>query len=160
MRHTPSISIKSISFAVRYITLPENDRITRKYLRDDSMPHVGELAKQTSLMFVNTHFSLEGAKPWSPQIIELGGIHIKESKELDVEIKSILDSANDGVIYVSWGSMIRAESLPEHKRNSLLKAFGTFKKQQVIWKWENETLPNQPDNVFIRKWLPQKKILC
>lgn len=55
--------------------------------------------------------------------------------------------------------MIRAETLPEAKRNCLLKAFGSFK-QKVLWKWENITLPNQPSNVFIRKWMPQREILC
>lgn len=55
--------------------------------------------------------------------------------------------------------MIRAETLPESKRNSLLKAFGSFK-EKVLWKWENTTLPNQPANVFIRKWMPQREILC
>lgn len=70
-----------------------------------------------------------------------------------------MDNADHGVIYVSWGSMIRAESLPPEKRESLLKAFGSFK-QRVLWKWENDTLPNQPSNVYIRKWMPQRDILC
>lgn len=55
--------------------------------------------------------------------------------------------------------MIRAETLPDEKREGLLKAFGSFK-QTVLWKWENDTLPNQPANVHIRKWLPQRDILC
>lgn len=92
-------------------------------------------------------------------VVELGGFHIKESQPLDSEIKEILDSAKDGVIYVSWGSMIRAETLPEDKRTSLLKTFGSFK-QTVLWKWGNETLENQPKNVHIRKWMQQREILC
>lgn len=111
------------------------------------------------MMFVNTHYSFTGSRPNAPTVLELGGIHIKDAKPLDPELKAILDSAKEGVIYVSWGSMIRAESLPEEKRNSLLKAFGSFK-QKVLWKWENETLPNQPKNVHIQKWMPQRDILC
>lgn len=123
------------------------------------MPHLGELIQDTSMMFVNTHYSFTGSRPNAPTVLELGGIHIKDAKPLDPELKAILDSAKEGVIYVSWGSMIRAESLPEEKRNSLLKAFGSFK-QKVLWKWENETLPNQPKNVHIQKWMPQRDILC
>lgn len=123
------------------------------------MPHLRELVKETSLLFVNSHFSFGGSRPYAPTIIELGGIHIKEAKPLDEEIKGILDSAKDGVIYVSWGSMIRAETLPEDKRNSLLKSFGSFR-QTVLWKWENDTLTNQPKNVHIRKWMQQREILC
>lgn len=33
-------------------------------------------------------------------------------------------------------------------------------KQKVIWKFENESLPNVPENVLIRKWLPQTDILA
>lgn len=48
------------------------------------MPEVSELVKETNLMFVNQHFSLSGAKPLPPSIIELGGIHIQKAKTLDV----------------------------------------------------------------------------
>lgn len=124
------------------------------------MPYLGELIKETSMMFVNTHYSLSGSKPTSQSVIEIGGIHIKEAKPIDPELEAILNSSSEnGVIYVSWGSLIRADTLPEVKRNSLLKSFGSLK-QKVLWKWENETLPNQPKNVFIRKWMPQRDILC
>lgn len=123
------------------------------------MPHIRELVKSTSLMFVNSHYSFEGSRPYTPTIVELGGIHIKEANVLDADIKEILDSAKDGVIYVSWGSMIRAETLPEDKRTSLLKAFGSFR-QTVLWKWENSTLTDQPKNFHIRKWMQQREILC
>ncbi|XP_031630557.1 UDP-glucuronosyltransferase 1-3-like isoform X2 [Contarinia nasturtii] len=142
-----------------YISLRQIDTLTRKYLRDENMPHLSELVKETSLMFLNTHYSLEGSRPNPPSIIEIGGIHITEPKPLDPELESFLNSAEDGVIYVSWGSLIRAATLPEDKRNHLLKAFGSFK-QKVLWKFENETLANQPSNVLIRKWMPQKDILC
>lgn len=131
----------------------------RKYLKDDNLPYLGDLVKSTSLMFVNTHYSINGAKPLPPTVIEIGGTHIGEPQPLDKDIQNILDSAVDGLIYVSWGSMIRAETLPENKRNAFIAALGSFK-QQVLWKWENDTLPNRPKNVIIRKWMPQREILC
>lgn len=33
-------------------------------------------------------------------------------------------------------------------------------KQRVIWKFEDGSIPNQPENVLIRKWLPQNDILA
>lgn len=123
------------------------------------MPKISELIKDTSMMFVNSHHSFTGSRAKTPNILELGGIHIKESRQLDPELKAILDSAKNGVIYVSWGSMIRADTFPVEKRTSLLKTFGTLK-QKVLWKWENDTIPDQPENVFIRKWMPQKEVLC
>lgn len=137
----------------------EGDGLMRKYLKDDSIPYLGDLVLGTSMMFANTHYSLNGPKPYPPTVLEIGGIHIKEPKPLDKDFQKILDSAADGVIYVSWGSMIRSDSLPEYKRNAFVSAFGTLK-QTVLWKWENETIPNQPKNVIIRKWMPQRDILC
>lgn len=32
-------------------------------------------------------------------------------------------------------------------------------KQKVLWKYENETLPGNPGNIMIGKWLPQRDIL-
>lgn len=29
----------------------------------------------------------------------------------------------------------------------------------VLWKFENDSLPNLPKNVFIKKWLPQQDVL-
>lgn len=55
--------------------------------------------------------------------------------------------------------MVRAETMPEEKREAIVHALGKLK-QRVLWKWENDTLPNQPPNVFIRKWMPQRDILC
>lgn len=55
--------------------------------------------------------------------------------------------------------MVKADSLSEEKREAILHALGKLK-QRVLWKWENDTLPNQPPNVFIRKWMPQREILC
>lgn len=139
--------------------MSETDKIIQKHFKNDEIPSITELVKETSLMFVNSHYSFSGSRPNAPQVVELGGIHIKEEKPLDTKLKAILDSATDGVIYVSWGSMIRAESLPYDKRNAFLKVFGLFK-QKVLWKWENETLPDQPENVYIQKWMPQRDILC
>jgi len=48
--------------------------------------------------------------------------------------------------------------MPETKRNAILRAFSKVK-QQVLWKWESDTLPGQPSNVKLGKWLPQSDIL-
>lgn len=148
-----------LKWMFRLLTAPPTNTLIRKYIGED-VPDVNELASRTSLMFVNQHYSLSGVKPLGPNVVELGGIHISDTfKPLDKDLKRFLDSADHGVIYISWGSMIRATTLPDEKREAILKALGQFK-QKVLWKWENETLPNQPQNVLIRKWMPQKEILC
>lgn len=46
-------------------------------------PDVNELSKKVSMIFVNQHYSLSGAKHLSPNVIELGGVHIAKPKPLE-----------------------------------------------------------------------------
>lgn len=142
----------------RWVFHPAANKLLQNYL-GDGIPDVGELVKKTSLLMVNQHFSMAGSKPLPASVIEIGGIHIGKAKPLDAELQKLLDKADHGVIFISWGSMIRAESMPSERRDALMKALGQFK-QQVIWKWENETVPNKPKNLYVRSWLPQRDILC
>jgi glucuronosyltransferase len=41
---------------------------------------------------------------------------------------------------------------------AFLEAFSKLK-QRVLWKWETDSLPEQPSNVKLDKWLPQSDIL-
>ena len=75
------------------------------------------------------------------------------------DLQSLLDNAKHGVIYVSWGSLIKAHTMPKEKRVAMVNAFRKMK-QTILWKYENETIPETADNLHIRKWLPQMEILC
>jgi UDP:flavonoid glycosyltransferase YjiC (YdhE family) len=74
------------------------------------------------------------------------------------ELQKYLDEAPDGVIYFSMGSHLQGNLMPEYKRNAFLGAFSKLK-QRVLWKWESDTLPGQPSNVKLGKWLPQSDII-
>jgi glucuronosyltransferase len=56
------------------------------------------------------------------------------------------------------GSNLQSAQIPESKRNAFLEVFSKLK-QQVLWKWETDTLPGKPKNVKLGKWLPQSDIL-
>jgi glucuronosyltransferase len=56
------------------------------------------------------------------------------------------------------GSIVKAKNFPENIREAFVRAFGRIK-QKVLWKYENETLPNKPDNVRISSWIPQRDIM-
>jgi glucuronosyltransferase len=74
------------------------------------------------------------------------------------DIKTYLDEASDGVIYFSLGSNLKSSEMPEDKKQAFLEAFSKLK-QRVLWKWETDSLPGQPSNVKLGKWLPQSDIL-
>lgn len=71
-----------IFFSVfKRLTQIRDDEEIRKRL-GDNIPSVSEIGKKMSLTFVNQHYSYTGAKPLSNQLIEVGGIHIKEPKPI------------------------------------------------------------------------------
>jgi glucuronosyltransferase len=74
------------------------------------------------------------------------------------DLQKYLDEAPHGVIYFSMGSILQGSLMPESARKVLLAAFSQLK-QRVLWKWETDTLPGQPSNVKLAKWLPQSDIL-
>lgn len=113
-----------------------------------------------SLVLLNQHLSLSYPRPYVPNMIEVGGMHVnRKPKALPEDIKAILDGSPQGVIYFSMGSNIKSSQLPVEKRDAILRVFAKLK-QTVLWKWEDETLPNQPKNVIVKAWWPQDDVLA
>jgi glucuronosyltransferase len=56
------------------------------------------------------------------------------------------------------GSVLQGSLLPESVKNAFLQAFAKLE-QRVLWKFETDSLPGQPSNVKLCKWLPQSDIL-
>lgn len=122
-------------------------------------PTLDELKRNVSLVLLNTHVTLSTPKPYSPNMIEVGGLQVNSvPKPLPEDLKNFIESAKDGVVYFSLGSNVRSVDLPEEKRAALLNTFRKLK-QKVLWKWEDPNLPNKPDNVLISTWFPQDDIL-
>ncbi|XP_052899159.1 UDP-glycosyltransferase UGT5-like [Anopheles moucheti] len=113
-----------------------------------------------SLALLNNHFSLSYPRPYVPNMIEVGGMHVnRKPNPLPEDIQKLLDNAPNGVIYFSMGSNIQSSQLPVEKREAILRVFAKLK-QTVLWKWEDETLPNRPENVIVKAWWPQDDILA
>jgi hypothetical protein len=74
------------------------------------------------------------------------------------DLQQFLDESPDGVIYFSMGSNLRSSNFKNATTKAFLKAFSNLK-QRVLWKWETDSLPGQPSNVKLCKWLPQSDIL-
>jgi glucuronosyltransferase len=54
------------------------DRMLKKHFGKD-VPPLSELKKRTTLILVNSHFSLNNPRPTVPGFIEVGGIHIQSN---------------------------------------------------------------------------------
>ncbi|XP_038209882.1 UDP-glycosyltransferase UGT5-like [Zerene cesonia] len=146
----------------RYSYLEKQEMLVKRYIPDlpQPVPSLYELQKNSSLLLINSHFSFDTPMAYLPNIIEIGGIHADWYNEtLPKELEKILNESRNGVVYVNFGSNVRSSELPENKKRAFLNVFKRLK-HTVLWKWEDDNMPDKPPNVIIRKWFPQRKILA
>ncbi|XP_001944591.2 UDP-glucuronosyltransferase 2B15 [Acyrthosiphon pisum] len=112
-----------------------------------------------SLVFINSHFTIEPASPIPSNVVAIGGIHLnlKATKKLPKDILDFIEQSPHGVVYFTFGSIVKMTSLPEHIKKALIDGLAQIP-QRVLWKYEDE-IENLPKNVMVRKWLPQREIL-
>ncbi|PSN29221.1 hypothetical protein C0J52_28023 [Blattella germanica] len=125
--------------------LPTQDRLTRKYF-GDSLPYLGELEKNISLVFTIHQSIIHNVFPQVPALIELGPIHLRETKPLPKELKEFLDGSPEGVVYFSFGSHVRTDGMPSTKIKMFLDAFSELTQFRILWKWESDEPPAQLSN--------------
>ncbi|VVC25655.1 UDP-glucuronosyl/UDP-glucosyltransferase [Cinara cedri] len=112
-----------------------------------------------AVVFVNTHYSVEPARPLGPNVVEIGGIHLRPPEPIPQDIADVMDkSGESGVVVFSLGSLVAVDSLPDDVLAAFKFAFSRLS-QTVIWKYENDHMPDKPKNVVLCKWLPQRAIL-
>ncbi|OXA44805.1 UDP-glucuronosyltransferase 2C1, partial [Folsomia candida] len=108
--------------------------IYRKYLGQDYRD-VAEIESNVSMIFSNSHFSINNPRPIFQDIEEIGGIHCRGAESLS----KWLSAAPDGFIFFSLGTVIKGVTLPEETRKMFLNAFSRLK-QRVLWKFESEQM--------------------
>jgi hypothetical protein len=73
--------------------LPRQEAVMRQYFNyTDDIPPLSELVRNTSLLLLNNHFSLNYPKPLVPNMIEVGGMHVEPPKKLP-EVRPVTVSA-------------------------------------------------------------------
>ncbi|KAF2882090.1 hypothetical protein ILUMI_24093 [Ignelater luminosus] len=140
-----------------------SDIIAREQFGPD-LPRISVLAYNVSLMLINSHFSINYARPAVSNFIEVGSLHIKPRNLLPKHLEEVLNigSQYEGVICLSMGSIVRSETF---SRDKLQAFFHVFKgmSYQIIWKANKEQMPKDldiPPNIHFEQWLPQKDVLC
>ncbi|KAM0727417.1 UDP-glycosyltransferase UGT5 [Formica fusca] len=157
-RMTNTVTLPMLKAVYEYWFRPAHQIIANEVFGPD-LPKLKKIAQQVNALLVNTHSSLHGSRPQLPNVVEIGGIHIPSRiNPLPEDIAEFLDSAHDGALFFSLGSMIKAATMPQKKLDAILKVLGSIPRK-VIWKWEIDELPHEMDNVITRKWLPQFAVM-
>lgn len=138
----------------------KDNAVIKKYLNLDV--DVREVAKTTSLVFVNQHYSLSGNRPLTSQVKEIGGVHIPQENKfppIPKAIEDFLNASNETVLFISFGSMLRSSTIPKHKFDGIVAALKKLN-LRVIWRWDSEKVPLTSSQFIFPKWAPQLSLLC
>ena len=113
-----------------------------------------------SMVLLNTHFSLNYPQANLPNMIEIGGFHVKiETDSLPEDIQKFIDESKHGVVYFSLGGNLKPSKMTAEKKEAIIKALSKIK-ERVIWKWDDDTTVVDKNKFLVRKWLPQNDILA
>ncbi|XP_030373467.1 2-hydroxyacylsphingosine 1-beta-galactosyltransferase-like [Scaptodrosophila lebanonensis] len=138
--------------------LPQQEQLYRKYFPGNKQDFY-DMRKNTALVLLNQHVSLSFPRPYAPNMIEVGGMHINRKRQpLPADIEEFINGAEHGVIYFSMGSNLKSADLPPQKRQAFINTFRRLK-QRVLWKFEDPNFADKPPNVYISDWFPQDDIL-
>ncbi|XP_017771391.1 PREDICTED: UDP-glucuronosyltransferase 2C1-like [Nicrophorus vespilloides] len=138
------------------LMVPYQKSILQKHF--PNAPPFEELLDNVDLTLVNSHFMTETPRPYLTNFIQIGGFHLHEKQHLPDDLQTYFNGSKHGVIYFSLGTNVKCEELKPSTIESILHAFSKTK-YDVLWKFDG-TLPYNPKNVKISKWLPQKAILA
>ena len=111
-----------------------------------------------SVFISNHHPVTHGSWPYLPNVVEVGGLGVKEARPLTGDLRTFLDSASAGAVYISFGSAIKSNQIPEERLEQLLDVFRSLPQYSFVWKWDSE-IENLPGNVKTKNWIPQQDLL-
>ncbi|XP_050315887.1 UDP-glycosyltransferase UGT5-like isoform X2 [Anthonomus grandis grandis] len=142
----------------RFVVLPRED-INIKASLGKNMPFIGDIERNVSAILMNRNPVFHRALPLFPNIVELGGIQEeKVNPPLESDLKNFVEKSRNGVVYFSLGSSMKSTLLDDTVVSKLQRVFAELP-YGFVWKWEGDSMPGKPKNVFISKWIPQVTLL-
>lgn len=140
--------------------MPAIDKQMKKIFGAKS-PSADYLDKLHFLMLVNSNPAIDYAESLPPNIIQIGGAQIQETKTLPHDINQFILKGKKGAVVMGLGTNIRSDQLGAEVINSIIEAFRQVPEYNFIWKFEtSEMIKDLPPNVMIRDWIPQSDILA
>uniref|UniRef100_A0A8R1HG86 glucuronosyltransferase n=1 Tax=Caenorhabditis japonica TaxID=281687 RepID=A0A8R1HG86_CAEJA len=138
-----------------------NELINIKY--GSNFPDVATIERNLDVVFANSNEILEKQRPLSQKIKYIGGIGVKQAKQLPEEFETLLSRNSKHFVLFSFGTQVPAEKMPKTIRKNFVEAFKTFPNVTFLWKYDNIQLDSElfdgVENVQRLQWLPQAELL-
>ena len=173
--------IPSLPSVIPHALLPYNERMSfyertantiynalqtviQSSVRDMSSHHIPELpgvgivdmVQNASLCILLRDSVLDIRRPVMPDVIPVATIIGRPAKPLTGDLLKFMDSSPQGVILISFGSVVDELGTP-----ALKKLFTALEKleERIIFK-SKQKVDNAPDNVHVVDWMPQNDLLA
>ncbi|XP_055858572.1 UDP-glycosyltransferase UGT5 [Episyrphus balteatus] len=146
----------------RHKDLISQDEVAKKHfsgLGRGTLSPVSNLLSRTSITLLNNYAPLLTPRPSVPNIIPVGGTHIKPTQEIQWNIKRFLDDAREGAIYFSLGTVLKCSDLDSDKLNAIVAVIGKLK-EKVLWHCDLKKVDNQPKNLLLQNIVISSDVLA
>src|SRR6218665_1935223 len=135
------------------------DDIIKRYQQYGAFDSPEELMERSKFWILLSDAIIDSPKPMMSNMIEVGGLTTQPAKKLPEDIQNFLDGAKDGVIVMSFGTML--SSFPDFLLRKFLDAFNKIQRHRIIWRLTNVSSEFKiPDFIRCERWLPQNDILA
>lgn len=111
---------------------------------------------RADMWLIRTFWDIETPKPLPPNFRYVGGLHCKPANPLPEELERFVNSADDGVVVVTFGSMIT--NLTTDRAEVIATALSHIP-QKVIWRYSGPTPRTLGSNTKLFDWIPQNDLL-
>lgn len=155
-----ALQLMSDKWQFDYYSAYQDEKI-KKYIGPHALS-LREAERNVSLILTNSHYSLNGVRPYTAAVVEVGGLHIPENvEELPKDLEKWLNDSEDGFVYIAFGSMLKLESFPKETLEALYTSIAKLSPVRVLMKISKpeELPPGLPSNVLIKSWIPQLAVL-
>ena len=121
------------------------------------MPHLTnqQLQAKTELYLLETDELIDYHLPTTPDMKLIGGTEARPAEPLSVELKSFMDKATQGVVIVSFGSIVN--HIPINILNKFSEVFKRESKMKFVFRSGKKT--KEIGNVMYMPWIPQNDLL-
>ena len=136
----------------------DNTSLIEKYGRTETDKKLTwtDIQRSAGLFLINLESTLAFPQTSMPNTIFVGGLTCKPAKPLPDDLDNLMTSSKHGLILFSFGSF--ADYLPDYVINKFVNAFKMLK-ETVIWKFNGHVNFPIPENVILRRWIPQNDLL-
>lgn len=144
-------------FIRKWYYLPAQNKLAKKYFKDAFDGRPPELSKVEISATIVNQLPEYNVKPKVSTLIDIPGIHIKQTQSLPDDLREIYDRSPE-IIYFSMGSYAMSE-MPKEKLNEIMEGLGIVGKT-VFMTYDSGNYPsNTPHNVVLKNWYPQNDVL-